>query len=156
MHRNHLAERRFVFPVYLPVSGQARQTVHALPLPRFIVVKFIWGARPRTHQTHLTVEYVEKLRQLIQTARTQNSTERGQAMVAISVQLRHRTIDSHQIFEIAFVNLCLSAQPHGAELPDEKMSAAQANAFLPVENRTRRGESRNQPHKNHWRELARQ
>src|SRR6266550_320666 len=101
--------------------------------------KFIWGARPRTHQTHLTVEHVENLRQLIQTARTQNSTERGQARVAISIQLRHRAINPHQIFEIALVSLCLSAHPHGAELPDEKMSAAQANAFLTVEDRTRRG-----------------
>src|SRR5882757_9312329 len=95
--------------------------------------KFIWGARPRTHQTHVTAKHVENLRQLIQTARTQNPTERSQARVAMSIQLSHRGIDPHQIFEIALVSLCLSAQPHGAELPDEKMSAAQANAFLPVE-----------------------
>ena len=45
IHRDHLVERRFVFPVYLPVSGQARQTVYAFPLPRFIMGKFIWRAR---------------------------------------------------------------------------------------------------------------
>src|SRR5207248_10728886 len=48
IHRDHLVERRFVFAVYLPVSGQARQTVYAFPLPGLIMSKFIWRAGPRT------------------------------------------------------------------------------------------------------------
>jgi len=48
IHRDHLVERRFVFAVYLPVSGQARQTVYAHSLPRLIMGKFIWRAGPGT------------------------------------------------------------------------------------------------------------
>src|SRR6266436_7511183 len=61
IHRDHLVERHFVFAVYLPVSGQARQTVYAFPLPGLIMSKFIWRARPRTDQTHLTTKHVENL-----------------------------------------------------------------------------------------------
>src|SRR2546423_1819947 len=142
IHRDHLVERRFVFAVYLPVSGQARQTVHAFPLPGLIMSKFIWRARPRTDQTHLTAKHVENLRNLIQTARTQNSPERGHPWVAVNIQFRHRTIDPHQFFKMALVNLCLRAQLHCSQLPDEKMSSAKADALLPVEDRTRRGDSR--------------
>src|SRR5262249_61762376 len=64
-----------------------------------------------------TVKDVENLRQLVQTARTQNPTERGQTGVAISIQLRHRAIDPHQILQIALVSLCLSrSEEHTSEL----------------------------------------
>src|SRR4030095_15618951 len=104
--------------------------------------KFIWRAGPRTHQTHLAAKHVENLGQSIQTARTQNSPERGQTRVSVSVQLRHRTIDPHQFFEVALVSLCLSAQLHCPEFPDVKMASAKADALLPVENRTTRSDSR--------------
>src|SRR6266404_191176 len=156
VHRDHLVERRFVLAVYLPVSGQARQTVHAFSLPRLIMGKFIWRARPRTNQTHLAAKHVENLRQLIQATRTKNSPERGQAWVAASIQLRHRTIDPDQFFQMALVRLCLSAQLHCPELPDKKMSSAKADAFLPIENRTRRSDSRHQHKQNHQRQPDRQ
>ena len=47
IHHNHLVGASFFF-VYLPVSGQARQTVYAFPLPGLIMSKFIWRAGPRT------------------------------------------------------------------------------------------------------------
>src|SRR5438132_13541068 len=104
--------------------------------------KFTWRVRPRTDQTHHIAKDVENLRELVQTARTQNSPERGQPLVSVNIQFRHRTIDPHQFFKMALVNLCLRAQLHCSELPDEKMSSAKADALLPVEDRTRRGDSR--------------
>src|SRR5207302_3037525 len=63
IHRDHLVERRFVIAVYLPVSGQARQTVYAFSLPGPIMSEFIWRPGPRTDQTHLTAKNVERLMQ---------------------------------------------------------------------------------------------
>src|SRR4029078_8316570 len=118
------------------VSRQARQTVYAFPLPGLIMSKFIWRAGPRTDQTHPPAKAVKNLRQLIQTARTQNSPQRGQRWVAVNIQFRHRTIDPHQCFKMALVNLCLRAQLHCSELPDEKMSYAKAHELLPGQYRT--------------------
>src|SRR4029077_9101655 len=113
------------------------------------MVKFIWQARPRTDQTHLAAKHVEDLRQLVQTAGAQNSTKRGQARIAMSVELSHRAIGPHQSLEVVLVGFRLGAQLHCSELPDKKMSSSQANAFLAVENRTRRGDSRHQHEQNH-------
>src|SRR5438046_1083804 len=85
IHRDHLVERRFVCAAYLPVSGQARQTVYAFSLPWLIMSKFIWRTGPRTNQTHCTAMYIENLRQFIQTDATQKSSERGQARCAASL-----------------------------------------------------------------------
>ena len=152
IHGDHLVECRLVFPVYLPVAGQARQTVHALPLPRFIVVKFIWGARPRPDQAHLAAKHVEDLGQFVQTAGAQNSPKRGQTGIAVSIELRHRTIDPHQFLEVVFMSLCLSAQLHCPELPDRKMSSPKTDTLLAVEDRAWRGESRHQHEQDHQRQ----
>ena len=50
IHGDHLVERRLILAVYLPVSGQARQPVHAVPLPWLVMSKFIWRAGSRTDQ----------------------------------------------------------------------------------------------------------
>jgi hypothetical protein len=52
--------------------------------------------------------------------------------------------------------LRFGAQFHCSELPDKKVSSAEANAFLPVENRTRRSNSRDQHQQKHQREPQRQ
>jgi hypothetical protein len=54
------------------------------------------------------------------------------------------------------VSLCFRAQLHGPELPDEKMSPTKANACLPVEDWTRRGNSRYQHEQQHQRQPERQ
>jgi hypothetical protein len=55
-----------------------------------------------------------------------------------------------------FMSLCLSAQLHCPELPDKKMSSAHADALLPVENWTRRSDSRHQYEQDHQRQPDRQ
>src|SRR5262249_23665513 len=99
---------------------------------------------------------VEDLGQLVQTAGTQNSPERGQAAVPDSIKLRHRTVGPHQLFEIAFVSLCFGAKLHGSKFPDKKLSATKTNALLPVENGTGRSNSRDQHQQKHQWEPQRQ
>src|SRR5262249_14195689 len=77
IHRDHLIKRSFVLAVYLPISRQARQGIHAFSLPGLVISKFIWQTRARADQTHLPAKHVENLRQLIQSACAQNSPERG-------------------------------------------------------------------------------
>src|SRR4029077_905619 len=54
------------------------------------------------------------------------------------------------------VTLCLGTQLHCSELPDKKMSSTQSNAFLSVENRSWRSESRHQHEQDHQRQPNRQ
>ena len=118
--------------------------------------KFIWRAGPRANQAHVTAKHVEDLRQLIQAARTQKSAERGEACIAVSIQLCHRTIDPHQFLEVVFVSLCFGAHLHCPELPDKKMSSTESDAFLSIENRAWRSESRHQHQQDHQRQPNRQ
>src|SRR5262249_58203601 len=106
-HTDHCVERPFICAVTLPVSGQPWQTVYTCPLRLLVMSKFIWRARPRTNKTHLTAKHVEDLRQFIQAACTQKPAKRGEAWIAISIQLRHWTIDFDQFIEVVFVSLRL-------------------------------------------------
>jgi hypothetical protein len=54
------------------------------------------------------------------------------------------------------VSLCLSTHLHGSELPDRKMPSSKTDALLPVEDRTRRSDSRHQHEQNHQRQPKRQ
>src|SRR5262249_17034388 len=152
IHHDHLVERRFILTVNLPVSGQPWQAVYTCPLPRLVVRKFIWRARSRTDKTHLTAKHVEDLRQFIQAAGTQKPAKRGEAWIAKSIQLGHWTIDFDQFIEVVFVSLCLSTHLHRSELPDGKMPSSKTDAFLPVEDRTRRSDSRHHHEHDHQRQ----
>ena len=156
VHRDHLVEGRFIFTVYLPVSGQPRKTVYTFPLPRLVMSKFIWRARPRTNQAHFTANHVEDLRQLIQAACTQKSAKRGEARIADSIQLRHWTIDPDQFSQVVFVRLCLSPNVHRSELPERKMPSSKTDALLSVEDWARRSDSRYQHEQYHQRQPNRQ
>src|SRR5438552_4515334 len=118
--------------------------------------KLIWRARPWANQTHLTTKHIEDLRQLIQATRAQKSAERGEAWIAIGIQLDHRTIDPHQFREVVFVSLCVSTHLHCSELPDKKMFSTESNAFLAVENRPCRSKSRDRHQSDHQRQPNRQ
>src|SRR4030095_3324016 len=59
VHFDHFVERRFVLPPHLPESGQARQTVESLLLPRQIILIFVRHARPRPPNAHLSPQHVD-------------------------------------------------------------------------------------------------
>src|SRR5262249_22311612 len=82
--------------------------------------------RPRAHQAHVALEYIDKLRQLVQAGRAQ---ERPQARAARVVFLRP---DS--------AGLLLGIDAHAAELEHLELAAVQATPLLTVEHGPRAGE----------------
>ena len=149
VHSDHVVEGRFVFAAHLPQAGKTGNSVYAFALPRLVICKFIRDAGSRSDQAHFAGKHIKNLRQFIQPACAQKPAKRGQTRIALGVQLGHRTICPDQLYEIALVSLSLGTYLHGPEFPDHKLTAAQANAPLPVENRPRRGESRHQHQQKH-------
>src|SRR5437762_5885755 len=72
------------------------------------------------------------------------------------MELRHRTIDSHQFLEVMLMSLCLGTHLHCPELPNVKMSSAETDTLLAIENWAWRGESSDQHEQKHQRQPNRQ
>src|SRR5690348_17321846 len=76
IHLYHLIERDPAAPMYLPESGYPRERIQPPQMPGLVESNLIRDRWARPNQAHLSPQYIEKLRQFINTGPPQEIAER--------------------------------------------------------------------------------
>ena len=117
-----------------PFTCQASQArLHAQPssIPWAISQHFVRYGRPRADKTHLTLQDVEQLRQLVETRTAKPSTERSEPRVVSDFE--HRTL---QVVEGAQLALAaVGVLHHRSKFIEPEQTSIEANADLPEQHR---------------------
>jgi len=103
-------------------------------VPRLILLSFVRKRRTRPDQTHLALQYVEKLREFIDARRADEAAEASYARVRPQLVERVRRItlvdvgmhSVDQAGHILAVNLVIRIRNHRAELVKDKRLTALA------------------------------
>ncbi len=113
-------DRQFIAPIDLGPAGQSdRYVVGSILVPGLNEVILIPKSRPGTDDAHVTLEYVEYLRQFIQGTPAQEAADPGDPLVRIIKEM---------------CSLILGGiRPHGSELEDIEMLLMDTDPFLPEE-----------------------
>src|SRR5436190_15107054 len=71
VHSDHIVESRAASAVNLPQAGDSRLSFkNPASMPELVALKLVGNRRPRPNQRHFSSENVDKLRQLVQAARS--------------------------------------------------------------------------------------
>src|SRR4030095_8132068 len=152
IHLDHLAECCPVFTVDLPEPSEAGQGVYARPLFRRITFKFPDGARSRSDQTHFSLQYIEDLRQLIETSCSQKLPAKDETRISGCVQFDHRTIANNQMLKVSLMNMSLGIHLHGAKFYEHETATLESDPRLPVKNGPGRSDCDPQCDQRHYRQ----
>lgn len=155
IHGDHLAESSLVFTVDLPVARQSGGRVDSFLLPRFVTFKFVWQAWTWPHQTHVSSNNIEELRQFVQTRSTQQTPQGYQPRITSFIELCHWRIVSDQVCEMSLMSLGFRIHFHASKLEDHEEPSAMTHALLSVENGSWRSDLNQKHDQNHDRQPER-
>src|SRR5579884_2762196 len=86
IHLNHFLERYFASSIDLPCPGETWLAGAAKPVTRRVVRYLVIQRRAGAHKRHLSPQYIEELRQFIDTCFAQKATNPGHARVIPSLE----------------------------------------------------------------------
>src|SRR4051794_16410646 len=131
----HLVEREVTAAVDLPQPGQSRRHEQALSMPILVNRDLVWELGPWSDNTHFTLEDIYELRKFIQAPSPHRFPDFGKPRVV--GQLEKARVLILTKFRVQLSTLLFRAVDHAAELDQDERNSILADAFRPIENRSR-------------------